>query len=254
MHTDILNASPVSHWIAGGRGVVAVTLAIAVLGCAPALNAQSPAIADAGVPTHRAGHPRKHLTAAPAQPTAAQAASAPVPPPAPVMPLWPANEKPAQATVVWDSQGLRIDAVNSSLQQILNDVATATGTKVEGFDSDARVFGAYGPGPARDVLSDLLQGSGYNVIMIGDQGRGTPREIVLSARRVGDAQPAANAAQPAQSDEDADVEEQPQPQTPPMRPGFQPGGPPRSPQQIMQEMQQRQQQMQQQQQRNVPQN
>jgi len=159
------------------------------------------------------------------------------------MPKWPANDPPGQASIVWDSQGLRIDASNSSLQQILKDVSTATGTKVEGLGSDTRIFGAFGPASARDVISQLLQGSGYNVLMVGDQGQGTPREVVLSQRHAGDSQQTVNTNQP--TDEDADAEEPPQQQVPPPnRPGFAPGGPPRTPQQIMQEMQQRQQQMQ----------
>ena len=112
---------------------------------------------------------------------------------------------------------------------------------------DQRVFGAYGPGLARDVLSQLLQGSGYNVLMIGDLGKGAPRQIVLSSRKDGDVKGAGDKA--AAGDEDApdnDAEEQ-QPQQPPggqpIRPGFAPGGAPRTPQQIMQELQQRQQQM-----------
>jgi hypothetical protein len=159
------------------------------------------------------------------------------------------NSKPFEATVVWNSQGLKIDASNSSLGQILKDVATATGTRVEGLGLDQRVFGTYGPGPARDVLAQLLVGSGYNVLMIGDQGQGTPRQIVLSSQQKGDAAPAqaANDGQAASND-DTDADEQPQPPTPPppaIRNGFAPGAPPRTPQQIMQEMQQRQQQQQQ---------
>jgi hypothetical protein len=163
------------------------------------------------------------------------------------MPLWPVNETPAHASVTWDSKGLRIDAANSSLMQILTDVSTATGTKVEGLNADQRIFGAYGPGLARDVLSQLLQGSGYNVLMIGDEGQGAPRQILLSSRRNGTAMQTVNTSAPNNNaaDDDADVDEPPQVQPPPMRPGFAPGAPPRSPQQIMQEMQQRQQQMQQ---------
>jgi hypothetical protein len=141
---------------------------------------------------------------------------------------------------------LRIEADNSSLGQILSDVAAATGAKVEGLNADQRVFGAYGPGPAREVLSRLLQGSGYNVMMIGDQGQGTPREIVLTSPH-GSSSPAAGSAPPSDSDndDDADTEEQPVvPPARPARPGFATGGQPRSPQQIMQEMQQRQQQAQ----------
>jgi hypothetical protein len=122
-------------------------------------------------------------------------------------------------------------------------VATATGAKVEGFDADQRIFGVYGPGQARDVLGQLLQGSGYNVLMVGDQGQGTPRVIVLSSRHAGTTVQAANAA--PDSDEDADTDEQPaqQPQQqtpPPTRPGVAPGGPPRAFQQMQRQQPQTQ--------------
>ena len=91
------------------------------------------------------------------------------------MPDWPVNDKPSPASVVWDATGLRINASNSSLQQILSEVSTETGTKVEGMGADQRVYGVYGPGQARDVLSQLLQGSGYNVLLAGDIGQGAPR-------------------------------------------------------------------------------
>jgi hypothetical protein len=166
----------------------------------------------------------------------------------PPAPDWPANDKPSQASVVWDSHGLLIEAKNSSLQQILNDVSTATGAKVDGLETDERIFGVYGPGQARDVLSQLLQGSGYNVMLIGDEGQGTPRQILLSSRHSGDSHSATNANQAKTDEDDNDADEQ-QPQEsvtpPPVRPAFAPGVPPRSPQQIIQEMQQRQQQMQQ---------
>jgi hypothetical protein len=168
-------------------------------------------------------------------------------PPAPETPAWPAKDKPSPATITWDSHGLRIEAANSSLEQILEDVSTATGTKVEGFDADQRIFGVYGPGPARDVLSQLLQGSGYNVLLVGDQGQGTPREIVLSSRHGGSTVQAANAAPANASDEDVDTEEPPQPQParPAIPPGMAPGGPARTPQQaeeMRREMLERQQQ------------
>ena len=180
--------------------------------------------------------------------------------PAPELPHWPVNDSPVKPTVTWDSQGLKIDASNASLHQILNDVSTATGTKVEGFGSDERVFGEYGPGQARDILSQLLHGSGYNVLMIGDQGEGTPRQIVLSPRKAGGTPASANRPSQDAQDEDVpeqpEVEEQPPPQQlingrPPMPPQG-PPGPPRTPQQVLQELQQRQQQMQDQQQQQQP--
>ncbi len=187
------------------------------------------------------------------------------------MPDWPINDKPIPASVVWDATGLRINASNSSLQQILSEVSTETGTKVEGLNADQRVYGEYGPGEARDVLSQLLHGSGYNVLLAGDIGQGAPREIILSPRQTGPNSPPNTAMNRPQQESDEDVPEQPEDQPPiqapqmqnTQRPGFGPGGPVRTPQQVMEEMQQRQilqqqqlqeqQQQQQQQQQNPPQ-
>ena len=232
---------------------VLVLAAAVLLGFGPpALAAQSPDTASAPAlspkPIHHHKPTAAHSTTPAVSPAPAAVTQAAVIPAAPKLPNWPANDRPGKASVTWDSQGLRINAANSSLEQILKDVSAATGAKVEGMGSDERVFGAYGPGQARDVLSQLLQGSGYNVMMIGDQGQGTPRQVVLSARQNGDSQSAA-AGPAGNPDEDADVEEQPQPtpQPPvqPFRPGFPPGGPVRTPQQALQERQEQQQQQQQ---------
>jgi hypothetical protein len=202
-------------------------------------QAPTPATTPARKPVHRKRPSPAHELV----PTE-QIPPVPLTPPEPEQPKWPAFDPAAQASVVWDSKGLRIDAANSSLQQILRDLATATGAKVDGLTTDQRVFGAYGPGQARDVLSQLLQGSGYNVIMIGDQGQGMPRQILLSPRQAATNQPGARPTPNPSNDDENDVEDQPANPEPiaPARPNFPPGAPPRSPQQIMQEMQQRQQQ------------
>lgn len=180
-------------------------------------------------PTHAKVHKTVHKTAyrhrkrRAAHPIAPPVQAAPVVPPPPEPPHWPVNDKPAEATVTWDSHGLRIIAENSSLLQILKDVSQATGAKVEGLAADQRIFGAYGPGKARDVLSQLLDGSGYNVLMIGDQGGGTPREIVLSSQNGAPSPPPAvtPVVPPAAIEEEPEVpEEQPEPTTIP-----QPGEP-----------------------------
>ena len=239
MPTDLQPNSPVSLGILRLRGVALLALFAMILGSALTLRAQTPAAAvpsNLSSPAHKPAHPPMHK--AQAQFPAAQAAAAPATPPAPETPKWPANEKPVPASVTWDSQGLRIDAANSSLAQILQDVSTATGAAVVGFDTDQRVFGVYGPGPARDVLSQLLQGSGYNVVLVGDQGQGTPRAIVLSVRH---AAPATAVVKPSQaSDEESEAEEQQQqqPANSPVRPGFPPGKTPRTPQQMQQQMMQ----------------
>jgi hypothetical protein len=239
--------------------------ALMTLLCAPLLFAQdemppetaAPAAASAAAP-HRRARPSPSVPAvaaasgAQATPeTTDPAASEPAAPAPPPTPQWPINEQPAQPVVTWDSQGLSIDAANSSLQQILKAVSVATGAKVDGMTGDQRVFGDYGPGPSRDVLSQLLQGAGYNVIMVGDLGQGTPRQILLSVRRAGNDNNQANSNQSNNNNDDdsADNDADDQPVQPVMRPGF-PGGFPRTPQQMLEErqrmMQERQQQIQQQ--------
>ncbi len=236
-------------------------------GFAPAQTPQGPSATPA---QQKATQSRTHSRSAAKQ---AAPAPAPVPPPAPPPPNWPVNDRANPASVTWDSTGLRIEASNSSLQAILRQVSVATGTKIEGMVADQRVYGAYGPGQARDVISQLLQGSGYNVLLAGDLGLGAPRQIMLSSRHSG-ATASGGVNRPAQdannNDEDVpdnEVDEQPQPPPPPqpMAPnpapqpgGFGPAGPVRTPQQVMEEMQQRQllqqQQQQQQQQANPPAN
>ena len=209
----------------------------------PAHPATPPAAHSQKHRTRRSHTHRKHASAKPA----AQMAKPQTPPapPAPKIPDWPANKMPTDASVVWDSHGLFIQASNSSLDQILKDVVLKTGAKLEGMGADERIFGAYGPGPARDVLNKLLEGSGYNILMVGDLGGGAPRRIVLSGRPTGSAQPSATST-PANSGSDQDEQQissqTPQPSTPPgvVAPGNAPlpPVPVRTPQQTMQYRQQ----------------
>jgi hypothetical protein len=180
-------------------------------------------------------------------------AEAPPPPPPP--PDWPVNDKAQEASVDWNGRNLHIAATNSSLQQILRDVSTATGVKVEGEAADERIYGSYGPAPAREVLAKLLDGTGYNVLMVGDKGEGTPRELVLTVR-TNSAPKSSTAENQARQSTDDEAQEDPEPpeQTNPVphRPfGVSPAAQPgqgRGSEQIMNEMQQRQLQIQQQQQ------
>jgi hypothetical protein len=208
----------------------------------PASNANPPKSA-----THPI-HPKKRVH--PAKPEVQPEPVAAVVPPTPPPPDWPVNDKPAPASVEWNGRVLSISATNSSLQQILSDVSTATGVKVDGASGDQRVYGSYGPAPAREVLSQLLDGSGYNVLMIGDQGQGTPRSLVLTVKSNAPApNPGLNAQARQNPDDDAEEPEQAEPIDPSTRrlPGLN-----RSPQQMMQEAEQRRLQMQQQQQQQPP--
>lgn len=198
--------------------------------------------------------------------SAPSAQSVPAPAPAaapaatPARPSSPANEHASVATVEWVNHTLRIVATNASLLQILQEISAKTGAALRGAGEDQRIFGVYGPGTARDVLSQLLEGSGYNVMIIGDQGHGTPRSIVLSARPAGTAQPAPAYTPPQPSDEDNDTDQQAQePQQdevppPPVQSNPVPATPGRTPQDMQRQLQLQQQQQQQQLPEQTPQN
>jgi hypothetical protein len=210
---------------------------------------QQKALAKPAQPRRRAA---AHADAASTQLQLAPEAIA-APPPASPAPIWPAN----QARISWDSRGLEIEASNSSLDQILHQVAAVTGVKLEGLIQDQRVFGSYGPGPVCDVLSKLLDGSGYNVLMIRSANTDAPLEIVLSARSPASPQTAANNQNRSNSkDDEASVQPKSEPppdnlpeqsRSQPAQNPFANGEPPRDPLQFMQEILQRQQNIDQQQ-------
>lgn len=201
--------------------------------------AAEPAHATSGT-AHRAHRHGVRPSKARAETKAATAV--PAAPAPPRMPQWPVNEKPTPAHVMWDSHGLQIDASNSSLVQIFGDVTTATGAKVVGLQHDERVFGQYGPGPARDVLAQLLQGSGYNVMMIGGEGLAAPNEILLTSRSAsGGGSSAMTPSNSAEAPSDADQDEA-QPATTQLQ-QENPPAPPRTPQEILDQMRARQLQM-----------
>ncbi|MGD0366131.1 MAG: hypothetical protein ABSA94_01635 [Acidobacteriaceae bacterium] len=164
-------------------------------------------------------------------------------------------DKPAQAARISLSGGqLSVEANNSSLSRILQDLSSTSGMTVDGLDKDQRVFGVYGPGNPRDILSSLLDGAGYNFLMVGSTDAGTPREVVLTTRNNAPLTPSPSTpSQPEEEDEPVVNNYPPEQVTPPPRP---PGGPgqdsngqpnqPRTPQEIIQELQRMRQQQQQQ--------
>ena len=199
----------------------------------------------------------------PAPPAAKPSPAVPVAhtPPAPAKPVpYSILNTPAEPAKVTLSSGkLTIEATNSSLSSILGQIAKAGGMKIVGPYPNAgqRVFGKYGPGAPREVLYDLLAGSGYNIMMLGVTPAGTPRELTLSARTGGVPRPAPNAAQideqnnpqnydddsgpgenddqgPQYSDQPQEVEEPEAPNASQIPPN---GNRVRTPQQILQELQ-----------------
>lgn len=121
---------------------------------------------------------RKHRTARhPRRAKPDAVVLAPAPPPFPVPP---ANQPANPATVDFHQGLLSIHAQNSSLVAILNQISRETGLVVEGISHDQRIYGQYGPGNISTTLSALLNGSGYNYVIIGG-GDHSPTQLVLSS-------------------------------------------------------------------------
>ena len=242
-----------------------VALSILALLAVPAILGGKNLCAQTNAPQSTNPAQRQKAVAKPAKPSRRAAAHAPVasiepqpapeaiatPPPAPPAPIWPANLPPNQAKVIWDGRGLEIEAFNSSLDQILQQVVADTGAKLEGLSQDQRIFGTYGPGPARDVLSKLFDGFGYNVLIVGGRNADAPLEIVFFESSPAGPQNAANNQIRGNSEEDdADPPAPELPPAPLMKTPFGNGdsGKPENPQQIMQDILDRQHKIDQQQQ------
>ena len=173
-------------------------------------------------------------------------------------------DQPAQPAQVKLSDGkLLVEAHNSSLSAILHQISSTTGMKVEGFTTDQRVFGSYGPDAPREVLLSLLDGSGYNVMMVGGTASEAPLRLELSSPGQTSVTPAANTAtQASQGSDDSDDSDDTTPSQPtrsvvfPAEQSAPPEGQPppaapngvRTPQELLQQLQQLHQREEQQQQ------
>jgi hypothetical protein len=93
-----------------------------------------------------------------------------------------------RASVIVRGNSLEIHADNSSLNAILKDIAAKTGLHIVGGLADQRVFGTYGPAPAERIISQLLDGTGTNMILsLFPDGR--LDQLVLSSRNGGPTPP-----------------------------------------------------------------
>ncbi len=96
------------------------------------------------------------------------------------------------AAVSFEQGKLEITADDSSLNQILREIGRLTGMKITGGAADERVFGKYGPAEPAELLGDLLEGSGTNMLL-HEPASGAPWELVLSPRQGGPTPPNPNA-------------------------------------------------------------
>ena len=204
--------------------------------------------------------PRKHATRAVKK-------TAPEPPLPPALPPPPPTlaQMPALPPQVRYSRGqLTIMAENSTLSDILRAVRTQTGAAIEvPPNATERVVAHLGPGPARDVLAALLNGTHFNYVMLGSPVHPDSVErLILTSKSGGepDAAPPVPAAQnnnqfqvDEQGVQGVDISEQPvddpadnsaSAETPQPQPNAQQV---KTPEQLLRELQLQQQQQQQQQ-------
>lgn len=169
-------------------------------------------------PIHHPAHHRHH-----AKPEAATVA-----PVAPPPPLRPAEQPPNPATIDFNNGLLSVRAQNSSLVNILVQIQHRTGLVIDGLSHDQRIYGQYGPGSISTTLTALLDGSGYDFIIVGGGSGGAAPKLILSTPASNGAvtpPPVANTeATPPASDDQADPAD---PTAPPE---------PKSPQEIFNEM------------------
>ncbi len=103
----------------------------------------------------------------------------------------PASVSPVSSNprVTFANGKLAINAQNTTMKDLLRAVSLATGAVIE-FPAEhaaERMSATIAPGPVRDVLSTLLNGSGFNYVMLGSPNDpGTLQRMILT-----DAEPSA---------------------------------------------------------------
>lgn len=191
----------------------------------------------------------------------------PLPPPLPSGPQGPIPQIPLDAIapvapqVSYQDGQLTIVAPNSTLGDILRGVRKHTSADIEiPPTASERVVTRLGPGPAREVMAELLNGSRFNYILLGSPDNANVLVRVVLVAKTSDT-PTPGPGQPASSPDAAKVadtpdadpaddaaDDNPDPATAEadQPPAAEPQPGVKTPQQMLQEMQQRQIQMQQQ--------
>lgn len=191
--------------------------------------------------------------------------------PVPQIPLDTMTPVPPQ--VSYQNGQLTIVAPNSTLGDILRAVRKQTGAEIDIPTANDRVVTHLGPGPAQEVMADLLNGSRFNYVLLGSPANaGVLTRVVLVAKSTSATQSATAVNQPAgpqpvmnqvanvspqeatdtadadapEDNTDDNSDQAAEAEQPAAAPTDQPEV--KTPQQMLQEMQQRQLQLQQQQQ------
>jgi hypothetical protein len=120
----------------------------------------------------------------------------PEPPPQPLAPLVPLTLEQMPATppeVSYRDGELTIAAENSTLGDILRAVRAQTHAAVDvPSNATERVVSRFGPGPAREVLAELLNGSHFNYVLMGSAANPNSLERVILTPKLPSAPDAAS--------------------------------------------------------------
>lgn len=133
-------------------------------------------------PPSKRHHKSAKQTAKQVQPAAPQ----PVVPTGP-LPALPLDQIPSSAPQVdYKNSQLTIVSRNSTLGDILRAVHAQTGANIDmPSNSTERVVGYFGPGPARDVLATLLNGSHFNYVLLGSPTNSSVLDRVILITKSG---------------------------------------------------------------------
>ena len=115
----------------------------------------------------------------------AQAAASEIPAVSdPAVAAVPAEPSKPVVTVSYENGMLRIHAEKATLSQVLYEVQRKTGAEIAipAGAEEEQVVADFGPGPARDVLGSLLDGSPYNFIFVGNEL--ALEKVILTRRQI----------------------------------------------------------------------
>jgi hypothetical protein len=125
------------------------------------------------------------------------------PPPLPSGPTGPVQQIPLDSIapmapqVSYQNSQLTIVAPNSTLGDILRAVRKQTGAEIDVPSAPERVVTHLGPGPAREVLAELLNGSRFNYVLLGSAADDAQlTRVVLVAKSASDTVGPNNSAPP----------------------------------------------------------
>ena len=128
----------------------------------------------------------------------------PPPPPLPSGPTGPVQQIPLDSIaavppqVSFQNNQLTIVAANSTLADILRAVRKQTGAEIDIPPAPDRVVTHLGPGPARAVVAELLNGSRFNYVLLGSPADDAVlTRVVLVAKSGPDVAPSPAGAHPA---------------------------------------------------------